>query len=241
MRTKIIAHRGASFITGEDNSLKSFACAISIKADYVEFDIRRTLDNKLIVFHDNEVGGVEISKLNYRELNDIIYEEKGFKVPLLVEVLKLCKGKIKLDIELKEGGYEKRVIKMVTSMYGYEEFMMKSFIDNVVARIKIIDPNITTGLLVGCKNGDIKRRLNEYFPERRLRACKCDFVASYYRFTTVMFIARMRFFGYKIYVWTVNNKRNIRKFIKRGVTGVITDKPDLVTSGKFIIERKKQK
>ena len=56
-----------------------------------------------------------------------------------------------------------------------------------------------------------------------------------------MFIARMRFFGYKIYVWTVNNKRNIRKFIKRGVTGVITDKPDLVTSGKFIIERKKQK
>ena len=39
---KVIAHRGASGMVGQDNTLESFQKAIEIGADMVEFDVRST-------------------------------------------------------------------------------------------------------------------------------------------------------------------------------------------------------
>ncbi len=49
--TKIIAHRGASG-SGVENTLESFEKAIELGVDMVEFDVRRTHDGVLIVYHD---------------------------------------------------------------------------------------------------------------------------------------------------------------------------------------------
>lgn len=226
----IIAHRGASFLAKQENTLEAFKLAIEIKADYVEFDVRRTKDKKLVVYHDPDIHGKEIKDLTYEEL----YAEStadGFTVPLLSSVLRLCHRKIKLDIELKEAGYEKQVIKMVTGIYNYDCFMMKSFLDKVVARIKYYDPNIVTGLLLGIRQGDAKRRFNEYFPERRITACQADFVSPYQALATRFFIRRMHLLGAKVYVWTVNDPKNIAKLLRKKVDGIITDKPD---AGMFV-------
>ena len=47
----IIAHRGACFYKKE-NSIAAFGKAIKLNADMIEFDVRKTLDNKMIVIHD---------------------------------------------------------------------------------------------------------------------------------------------------------------------------------------------
>ena len=233
MKQFIIAHRGASYLASHENTLEAFQLAIDIGADYVEFDIRRTKDRKLIVFHDNEINGCNISDLTYTELQAAV----DYKIPYLIDVLNMCQGKIKLDIELKEAGYENQIIRMVTEMYHYDEFMMKSFLDTAVARIKSIDPNITAGLLVGTKTADTKRRFNEYFPERRMKDCKADFIAPHYSIATREFVFRMHRKHKKIYVWTVNGIPAITKYLKRNVDGIITDMPD---AGVLMKERMKR-
>ena len=227
MEPVIIAHRGASFLAEHENTLESFQLAIDIGAEYVEFDIRQTKDKKLIVFHNDSLDNTQISDMTYDTLCSKT-SGSGYTVPLLADVLKLCHGKIKLDIELKESGYEDRIIEMVTKEYNYEydTFMMKSFLDKAVAAIKAIDPNITAGLLLGYHTGDIKRRFNEYFPERRIRDCKADFVSPHYQLATIFFIRRMHILRKKVYVWTVNDADMIGKFIRRNADGIITDKPD---------------
>ena len=226
MNPVIIAHRGASALARHENTLEAFKIAIKLKADYVEFDIRKTKDNQLIVFHDDEIDNRAISTLTYDRLCSITSRE-NYRVPLLSEVLELCKGKIKLDIELKESGYEKRIVDMVTKLYRYDEFMMKSFIDSAVKAVHDYDPYIKTGLLLGKKGGSLKTKLHEFFPMTRLAACNADFVSPYYKLATVGFIKRMKLYNKPVYVWTVNRARNIGKCILNHVDGIITDKPNV--------------
>ncbi len=56
----IVAHRGASGITGEDNTLRSFKRAIDLGCDFVETDARRTRDGRIVCFHDAAVREREV-------------------------------------------------------------------------------------------------------------------------------------------------------------------------------------
>ncbi len=226
MGCKIIAHRGASGLVEYDNSLESFRKAIEIGVDMIEFDVRRTKDGKLVAFHDSDIDGRKISSLTYSEIVKIS-ESIGFKVPLVEDVIKLSKGKVGLDIELKEEGYEDILIKLVRGHLDHDEFVMKSFSDRAVKAIKRHDPKIRTGLLLGVENPEnkLKTRLSELFPGRRLKRCGADFVSPNYRLLKLFFMRRMR--ERDVYVWTVNDVDLMEKLMKKGVDGLITDRPDL--------------
>ena len=103
MTTKplIIAHRGASGLVKFENTLASFAKAIELGVSMVEFDVRKTQDNLFVAFHDESIDGIKLRDLTYQQLLNIS-QKKGFDVPLVEDVLKLCQRKIKLDIELNQ-------------------------------------------------------------------------------------------------------------------------------------------
>lgn len=72
---------------------------------------------------------------------------------LLVEdVLKLCWGKIKFDIELKEAGYELEIVNLIKRYLDYLDYVIKFFIDVVIIVVKKIDDKIIIGLLLGFSN-----------------------------------------------------------------------------------------
>ena len=223
--TKIIAHRGASG-SGVENTLESFEKAIALGVDMVEFDVRRTHDGVLIVYHDATFNDSPINWMNYEEITKLA-EEQNFKIPTFREVVKLCAGKVYMDVELKESGYEKKVVSVLKKYVDYDEYSIKSFIDAVPKKIHDIDKNITTGLLVGKKNGGIKDRFNEIFPLGRLFRCHADFVSPYYAFISRKYIKRMHLAGIPVYAWTVNDKKIMKKCIAYKVDGIITDRPDL--------------
>ncbi|MBQ4231843.1 MAG: glycerophosphodiester phosphodiesterase [Lachnospiraceae bacterium] len=257
---KIIAHRGASALAEHENTLESFEIAIDLECDMAEFDIRKTKDGKLIVFHDSCIykeehmrfvpkplttftkskryykakkspyKGKKIDKLTYEQINKIAGKQ-GYRVPLLDEVLTLLKGKIFLDVEIKESGFEDEVIDAIVNRfgYGYDAFSIKSFKDAVSKRVKKIDPNITTGLLVGRSVLTVGERLSEYFPEARLKKCKADFISPNYVYCNPFFLTRMRLEGRKVYPWTVNNRRIAQYLALFNVEGIITDQPDIVS------------
>jgi glycerophosphoryl diester phosphodiesterase len=224
----IIAHRGASKLVKFENTLEAFQKAIDIGADMMEFDIRRTKDNMYISYHDEKIGGVKLSTLTYEEILKISMK-KGFKVPLVEEILKMSAKKICLDIELKEEGYEEEIIKLVTKYLGYDEFVIKSFNDSSVKIIKEIDSNITTGLLLGigkCKN-IVRTRISELFPEFRIIKSKVDFVSPNYRLLKCFFQLRMQILNKDIYIWTVNDRERMKKLMNKKVQAIITDRPDI--------------
>lgn len=224
----IIAHRGASGLVEFDNTLESFEKAIYLGAPMVEFDVRKTQDNLLVCYHDESIDDVQIANLDYNQLLGIS-RTKGFDIPLLSDVIKLCKGKIRLDIELKETGYELEVVNLVKKYLDYPDYVIKSFHDSAVKAIKEIDENIITGLLlgVGKPKNVILTRLLELFPEYRLLQAKADFVSPNYQLLRFGFSKRMKMMKKNIYVWTVNDEHLMKKVVKNGVSALITDRPDL--------------
>ncbi|NEN89491.1 MAG: glycerophosphodiester phosphodiesterase [Okeania sp. SIO3H1] len=230
MTTKplIIAHRGASGLVEFENTLASFEKAIELGVPMVEFDVRKTQDNLFVAFHDESIDGMNISDLSYQQLLDIS-RQKGFDVPLVEDVLKLCQGKIKLDIELKEVGYEFEIVNLVKKYLDYQDYVIKSFLDAAIIAVKQTDNQITTGLLLGVSKPKslIATRLSEIFPEFRLFTTKADFVSPNYQLIKFGFVWRMRLINQNIYVWTINDEQLMVKTVKQGAFALITDRPDL--------------
>lgn len=112
------AHRGLSALMPE-NTLPAFAAALSLGADEIEFDVRLTRDNELIVSHDNTLDRISdgVGKLNtftlaeLKELN--IGVRRGWVVPFCTaeEVFAQFAGKLIFNIHLKEHGEEGYLIR----------------------------------------------------------------------------------------------------------------------------------
>lgn len=225
MSSQIIAHRGASYLASHENTMEAFQIAMDVHADAIELDVRQTLDKVLVVYHDETMNAKPIRTLTYQQLESAS-EASGYHIPTLEEVLKFCQNRIQLLIELKEAGYEKQLISMVNTYYSYEQYCLQSFLDIVVRRIKKIDPNVTTGLLVGVKGADFRTHFNEYFPIRRLRDCHADFISAYYMLTTPDFLLRMTQKEIPVYAWTTDEPKAIRRLLEAEIDGIITNRPE---------------
>lgn len=126
LKSPLIAHRGVHY-KYKENSLKAFKMAI-IEGYTIEFDVHLTKDDKIVVYHDNNLKrltGVdkEIWKCTYDEIISII------NVPTIDEVLDLVNGEVALIIELKFsmkfGKLEKLLVDVLDNYVG--EFAVQSF------------------------------------------------------------------------------------------------------------------
>ena len=60
----------------------------------------------------------------------------GHAPPLLSEVLAVCAGRIRLDVELKEDGYVPEVMAVLQSGFDPGQLVVTSFLPAVVAQAK---------------------------------------------------------------------------------------------------------
>jgi glycerophosphoryl diester phosphodiesterase len=230
-KTMIIAHRGAPNL-GRENTTEAFQKAIEIGVDMIEFDVRRTRDQALIVHHDELMQGRPVKKLAYDEISRMATEQ-GFSIPTFEEVLKHISGKIKLDVEIKEEGYEKEVVELLSRYFETDQFVITSFRDPCVKRIKENHPDIKAGLILGTSKPKhpILTRLSEFFPSRRSRETKADFLVPHWRLLWFGFLDRAKRENKPVFVWTVNDQRKIWKMLHdERIDGIITDKPALALS-----------
>lgn len=230
MRNKkqiIEAHRGASGYCYQ-NTIESFDKALELKADAIELDIRRTKDKKIIVVHDPTYMNIHINDWNYQELIKNTKEKQNFEIPLLVDVLKRYKGKILLDIEIKEEGYEEDIISEILNVLNIEEFQIRSFSESVINKVKRLNKDIFTILLIGNEHVrfGILGRILEIFPKAKIKRSNCNAVSPNYRLLIFGYIKRMHRIGKPVYAWTVNDDKIIKKLLKKNIDGIVTDYPD---------------
>ena len=117
------AHRGVSALVPE-NTLPSFAAALALGADEIEFDVRLTRDGKLVVSHDKNLerisngSGLVVDHTldELRQLN--IGEKHGWDVTFCTpeEVFDLLANRIIFNIHLKEHGDGGCLVKELASL-----------------------------------------------------------------------------------------------------------------------------
>jgi glycerophosphoryl diester phosphodiesterase len=110
--TYVIAHRGAHKNIPE-NTLAAYRKAIDLGCDFVEIDTRTTSDGRIISMHnatvDEYVNGVsgKVSDMTFEQIRRLDLgtgygdDLKGTQVPSFEEILRLCKGKIGIYLDLK--------------------------------------------------------------------------------------------------------------------------------------------
>lgn len=235
----LIAHRGAAD-SAPENTLAAIRKALAGPAEFIEVDVHQTRDQQLVVLHDATVdrttnghGPVaELTLAQVRQLDAGSWFAPAFsqeKIPTLEEVLDLVKGKKKLLIEIKKGeayypGIEAATLALIHQHQARDWTVIQSFYDEVLARVWKSEQAVPTHkLLVGKVPW-----LPVYF-DHRLRWGSLD---KYYRaaainvnhhFATRAFIRHVHSKGFKTYVWTVDDPRDINALIDRGADGVISN------------------
>jgi glycerophosphoryl diester phosphodiesterase len=227
----IIAHRGSS-IDAKENTIGSFEKAMVSGADMIEFDVRRTRDNVLIAFHDEMIQGYSTKDLTFGAMSQMARRQE-FEIPTVEEVLKWARGKIKLDVELKEEGYEKEAVELLLSYLEEDQFVITSFNDASLRVIKERYPDIKIGLILGkdIPSYRVLTRLQECFPMKRCKEAKPDFLVAHLKLLRLGFLERARRNHLPVFVWTVNAEEKLWEFLHdRRIYAIITDRPELAVS-----------
>ncbi len=140
----VCAHRGASE-GRRPGTLESFRRAAESRFDYVEFDVRRLADGALVAFHDPACNGRVLSGLTLDELQG----EAGYAVPRVEDVMTAMRGLTKAHIDLKEPGYESRVLALANTILGPGSYVVTTLEDGMVVTIKRLSPGVRVGLSLG--------------------------------------------------------------------------------------------
>lgn len=223
-RPAISAHRGGAGDGPGPRALtiEAYEAALTSGAEYAEFDIRRTADGALVVFHDARVGpgGPPVSALGHAELS----ERAGYAVPALGEVMSVIAGKLTGHLDLKETGYEREVVGLSVDLLGEDGFVATTLEDASVAAITRDFPRVRTALSLG--RGGARLRLGELFPLRRVRGCGAGGVAVHHRLAQATVLGQAARHGLFTMVWTVNDDGHLARFLRDPrVDVLITDRP----------------
>ncbi|MCK4381145.1 MAG: glycerophosphodiester phosphodiesterase [Candidatus Lokiarchaeota archaeon] len=218
----IVGHTGASSIAPE-NSLKSFQKAIELNADFIEFDLRLSKDGEIVIIHDENTldttghNGL-VNKMTLRELKQL--DNEGEKIPTLIELIKIAKGKIKLQPEIKVPGITQDLVSILRKNILIESSIVSCFEIVELLKIKEIEPTLKIGYLIPRVLTN-KRMVKRYIQ----RAIKNELYAihPYYQVVDREFIELAHDNGLKVNVWTVNEESMMRKLIDLGVDGIMTD------------------
>ena len=150
----------------------------------------------------------------------------GVLPPLLTQVLAVCAGRIRLDVELKEDGYVADVMAALRAGFDPGQLVVTSFLPAVVAQAKQAFPEVKTGLLVGDGGSfaDLPARLRELYPVGLARRVRADYLAPHYRLAQLGVLRRAAAAGLPCLLWTVNSPALIRKYAADSrVAAIITD------------------
>lgn len=151
----LIAHRGLFDNQGlrPENSMAAFSNAIDNHYG-IELDIQKTADDKLVIFHDDDLMrmcGVDkiLSECTYEELLSLRLANSEEQIPLFADFLKLVNGAVPLIIEIKpDGDWSKTTYMVLDILKEYQgEFCIESFNPRVMGIVRRECPHITRGQL----------------------------------------------------------------------------------------------
>jgi glycerophosphoryl diester phosphodiesterase len=234
----VVAHRGASGYAPE-NTIAAFNKAIELEADYIELDVQMSKDGELVVIHDSNVtrttnSNGEVRELSSKELKELDagqwFHQKftGEKIPTLQEVIRECKGKIGLLIEIKNPNlYPTIAESLATELKKHHlnfpqdaEVIVQSFDFELLQKFNQIAPDVPLGLLVKYRVQGISHvQLKEW-------STLVQYINPNKALVTKKLVKRIHNNKMKVFPYTVRDKKSIKSLMDAKVDGIVTDYPD---------------
>jgi glycerophosphoryl diester phosphodiesterase len=214
----LMGHRGARHEAPE-NTLEGFVHLKNLDIQSLEFDLRLSKDQQLVIIHDDTIdrttsGTGLVSDLSAAEL-------KQHQVPTLKEVLEIYDELEHAQLEVKEP-------KPVDHKIICEE------IENTLNALNIVEQCVITSFdlsfLESAKKyvPHIKRGHLHHKPENPLEKTKeldCCLLAIYWEVCTKELIEEAHSKGIEVSAWTVNKEDAFLKLQSWGIDSIITDIP----------------
>lgn len=247
-RTLDIAHRGAS-VAAPENTLAAVRAAATLGADMVEVDVRRTRDGALVLVHDAtlarttdaarvlpsrgpwRVGDLtlaEVRRLDAGSAHSAVHA--GEAVPTLADVLDLA-GDLGLgvQVELKSPStYPGIVGDLLAELRAWvvrgvgrrvPPVVVQSFDVVAMKELAARAPHVRVGVL-GTPPPSHLPVLAGWAHQVNPRHVTVDRA----------YVDRVHAVGLECLVWTVDRAWAMRRAVRLGVDGVITNRPDLLRS-----------
>lgn len=240
-----IGHRGTSSKGGVENTLSAFKTALKLGFDGIETDVRVTLDNQFIVFHDNTLERltnfsskkslIDVNKATFKELEMVqlsqkVNEKVVFdKVTLFKDYLAICKKNQKIPV------IELKWTNGINSSNDNSENYDFSNLDRLVEMIQdygLFDKAYIMTSMVGCL-----LYLREKYKVLKLQLLCSSKVEEYisiclknninldvnFEFCTKEIVDLFHSAGLLVNIWTLNDKTLLNKYLEMGVDMITSD------------------
>jgi glycerophosphoryl diester phosphodiesterase len=225
-----IGNRGTR-IDHDENTLDSFEAALKSGANYIEFDIRKTKDNELVIFHDSKVDWLTHSKgiienYTFPEIAQVRFKLTNSHIPTLDEVLKTFKKRTKFSVDLKSENIRENVIKTIKKLNLIKDCIISGRNLYDLAFIKrnynksYVCYNITKGRSLKLKDfiKQGKSRSLDFKPNLISLDSKLitqEFIDACHK--NEIFLLSWNFIGYK------NPLNVIKGLVEKGIDGILFD------------------
>ncbi|PDT17675.1 glycerophosphoryl diester phosphodiesterase [Rhizobium sp. J15] len=238
-RSEVQAHRGASAVAPE-NTIAAFRAAAEQGAEWVELDVALLGDGTAVVIHDASVDRCSSSKGNLGDLTRSDLDKidagawfaprfKGEPLPMLAQAVSAL-GELGLNanVEIKQHPHHKSLDQLVKTVDDHlraraaqTEIMISSFDAAALKRMHEINPSYELAMLWS-KVPDDWREV--------LRSIPAKTVHLGYKSLSIGFLEEAVRHGIKVRAWTSNDPVELASFWHAGLTGVITDDPNVYLS-----------
>ena len=217
----VMGHRGSPRAAPE-NTLKSYALAIDAGADMVEVDVWRSADGHLVCIHDPDVssttnGSGRVENLTLEEIRSLDAGE-GQKVPLLNEVFDLIQGKAGINIDMKSIGIEEQVLDLIDERGLRDSAIISSFFLISIGIVKDLNRAVKTGAIFQLGMEDTVRHTLDV---------GADAIHPVLPDVTKDLVEQALAEGLDVNVWGVDEEDDMLRLLEWGVTGIITDYPEV--------------
>lgn len=230
-----IAHRGASGYCPE-NTMAAFRKCIQLGATAIETDVQMTADGYLVIIHDESLQRTtglpklvkdvyleELQQLDAGTWFDPAFEDEY--VPTLQQLFELVQPlELQVNIELKNGvilypGLEEAIINLTRQFEMSDRVIISSFNHYSLVLCKQLAPEIRTGVLY------MEGLYEPWVYAARIGA---EALHPYHYAVTPEWVAEAAQHGIAYHPFTVNDPARMRRLLDAGVSGIITDYPDLL-------------
>lgn len=231
---KIIGHRGAKGYAPE-NTLTSFRKAKELGATWVEFDVKETKDNILVIIHDDDLDrttngkGPMINSLwsVVRELDAGSWFHPSFsneKVPTLEETFILLKElNMGANIEIKPcpGREEQTAIAVANAiMKKWPKELPPPLVSSFSMDSLIAAKNTCPNLIIGALFETLPRDWKKVILKVQAVTIHID-----HEIVHENMIKQLNQEGYPVLTYTVNDQKRAHDLFNMGVSSIFTDYP----------------
>ncbi|MBF0678703.1 MAG: glycerophosphoryl diester phosphodiesterase [Devosia sp.] len=235
-RDEVQAHRGASAIAPE-NTIAAFRAAAEQGAKWVELDVALSADGELIVIHDDSVdrtssGTGNLGTLTAAEIAILdggawfAPRFAGERIPTLSEVITAL-GEIGLNInvEIKQHPHHQSLDQLVSAVHAaiirrpaHMQIMISSFDPECLKAMHRLAPELELAMLWD--------RVPDNW-EALLAETSATSIHAHFKGLSIGLLEQTSARGIKVRAWTSNDPLELVSFWRAGLTGVITDNPQI--------------